>query len=154
MKREFGFTLIEVLITVAIVAILASIAYPSYQDSIKKSRRAEAQNALQGLAQAMERHYTSEGTYASADGNDSDITSAKAPAIFPAEAPLDSGQKTYDLRIISADRSSYTIQAIPKDPGPQKGDGLLELKDTGERGWDRNGSKAIDGDEKCWSKSC
>jgi type IV pilus assembly protein PilE len=50
-----GFTLIEVMIVVAIVGILAAVAYPSYQDHVRKSRRAEAQSALMGLAAAMER---------------------------------------------------------------------------------------------------
>ena len=53
MKKSLshGFTLIELMIVVAIVAILASIAYPSYKDSVLKSRRAEARTALSELLQ-------------------------------------------------------------------------------------------------------
>ncbi|MBT5967504.1 MAG: prepilin-type N-terminal cleavage/methylation domain-containing protein, partial [Gammaproteobacteria bacterium] len=50
-----GFTIIELMITVAIIGILASIAYPSYQESVYKSRRADGKGALLGLANAMER---------------------------------------------------------------------------------------------------
>ena len=58
-----GFTLIELMIVVAIVAILAAIAYPSYQDSVLKGRRAEARTALLELMQQQERYLTQRGTY-------------------------------------------------------------------------------------------
>ena len=61
-----GFTLIELMITVAIVAILASVALPSYQSYIAKSRRQTAQACLLERAQFMERFFTTNMTYASA----------------------------------------------------------------------------------------
>ncbi|MCP4091353.1 MAG: prepilin-type N-terminal cleavage/methylation domain-containing protein, partial [Gammaproteobacteria bacterium] len=56
--KSRGFTLIELMIVVAIVGILAAIAYPSYQEQVRKSRRADANGALLGLANAMQRHAT------------------------------------------------------------------------------------------------
>jgi len=64
LKNVRGFSLIEVLITVAIISVLAAIAIPSYQYSIMKSRRADAKVALSELAQAQERFYTDRRTYA------------------------------------------------------------------------------------------
>lgn len=64
--RQAGFTLIELMITVAIVAILARIAYGSYQGSIVKTRRAKAEACLVEQAQWMERYYTTKFTYAGA----------------------------------------------------------------------------------------
>ena len=58
-----GFTLIELMIVVAIVAILAAIAYPSYREHVVKSRRATAQSCLLELAQFMERFYTTNMKY-------------------------------------------------------------------------------------------
>lgn len=58
-----GFTLLELMITVAIVGILAAIAYPSYQDSVLKGRRAEGRAALLNLLQQQERYYTQTGSY-------------------------------------------------------------------------------------------
>lgn len=58
-----GFTLIELMVTVAVIAIIASIAYPSYQEQIRKTRRADAKAALMDAAAIMERHYTQFGQY-------------------------------------------------------------------------------------------
>lgn len=64
MRRSYGFTLIELMITVAIVAILAAIVYPSYREQVLKSHRAEGKSALMQIAQNLERCYTATNTYA------------------------------------------------------------------------------------------
>ena len=61
--RRSGFTLIEVLIAVAIVGILLAIGLPAYQEQIAKSRRAEGKSALLKTIQLQERNYTAQGTY-------------------------------------------------------------------------------------------
>ncbi len=63
-RRAAGFTLIEMMITVGIVAILAAIAYPMYTDQMRKGRRAEARAALMNLLQQQERYHTQNNTYA------------------------------------------------------------------------------------------
>lgn len=129
-KVNRGFTLLEVMIVVVIIAILAAVAIPSYRDSVTKSRRADAQGALQGFAQAMERFYTQNGTYAGAAAAAADTG---APAIFAIKSPIDGAQTFYQLTINAAGANSYTLLATPV--GPQAGDGNLTLDQAGRRVW-------------------
>ena len=77
-----GFTLIELMIVVAVVAILASIAYPAYSDSILKGRRAEARTALMELMQQQERYMTQRGTYLKFSNSGGVTTPTSAAATF------------------------------------------------------------------------
>lgn len=150
MKKQTGFTLIELMIVVAVVAILAGIAWPSYQSQIRSSNRADAQGALMGLAQAMERHFTETGSYSGAADNDD------APTIFPAQAPIDSSNKTYNLRaVVTGGGSTYTLLAQPIAGTGQAGDGNLQLSSSGEKAWDRDNDGSFDNPgDLCWNKSC
>lgn len=65
--NQGGFTLIELLIVVAIIGILAAVAYPSYNDSVRKGKRAEARAALMNLLQQQERYLTQNNSYETFD---------------------------------------------------------------------------------------
>ena len=62
-RNARGFTLIEIMIAIAIVALLTAIALPSYQEHVRKSRRAEGKSALLKTIQLQERAYTANGIY-------------------------------------------------------------------------------------------
>ena len=89
--RIRGFTLIEVMITVSIIALLAMIAYPSYKESVARSRRVDAAAVLLENAQWIERHYTVSSAY----NKKADGTTLSAVQIT--ESPRDGSNKYYDI---------------------------------------------------------
>jgi type IV pilus assembly protein PilE len=101
--RHGGFTLIELMVVLAIVSILAAIAYPNYKDSVYKSRRSEAKAVLMDLAARQEQYFTNTKTYADTLAK-LGITTTTTPGGWytlaePSNVPLVSGTIiTYTLR--------------------------------------------------------
>jgi type IV pilus assembly protein PilE len=81
-RGQRGFTLIELMIVVAVITVLAMIAYPSYMDSVRKSRRADAITALNTIAQQQERWRANNTTYTT------DLTAAGLGVANPAHYTL------------------------------------------------------------------
>ncbi|HEX6549465.1 MAG TPA: type IV pilin protein [Gammaproteobacteria bacterium] len=105
MLKHKGFTLIELMIVVAIIGIIAAIAYPSYVNSMRKGRRADGQAALTDAAQTLERCYTSYGRY-------NDTTNCTMAATLEG-AGLQSQQKFYLVTVTAPNLSttSFTLSA-------------------------------------------
>jgi type IV pilus assembly protein PilE len=82
-KCNNGFTLIEVMIVVAIIGILASIAYPSYIDSVRKARRADAQTTMVEYATFAERIFTESNSYSGATKAASGLTNTDFYTFLP-----------------------------------------------------------------------
>ena len=151
-QTQLGFTLIELMITVAIIGILASIAYPSYQDSVMKSRRADVKGVLLGLANAMERHYTEFNSYCDAGGagggnscfagaaeTNVNDTGTPSPSIYG--IPVETAN-FYTVTISAAASTSYTLRAVPTGTDIC---GTLTLEHTGAK----NNSEGLD-QSVCW----
>ena len=130
---------------VAIVAILGSIAYPSYLNQVTKSRRTDAQAVLMEAAQFMERFYTENNRY----DQDTSGTAVALPAQLT-ESPRDTGIKSYDIAVQASTASTYTLRATPKNN--QTGDGFLELTNSFTKSWDADNSGSIGAGESTWSK--
>jgi type IV pilus assembly protein PilE len=114
--RWRGFTLIEVMIVVAVVAILAAIALPSYQESVRKARRTDARAALTTIAQRLERWNTERNTYVGA----------------PLGA-LVTENDHYDLSLTTPTASTFTITATPKGAQAADACGTYQLDQAGTR---------------------
>lgn len=141
-QNQLGFTLLEIIVVLAIVGIVSSIAYSSYQESIIKTQRTDAQTTLMSFSAAMERHYVSTGTYVGSSSSSDAMGEIPSPTVFASESPVASGPKFYDLRM-NTSATAFTLHAIPK--GRQEGDGNLRVTSTGERSWDKenNGTYSV-----------
>lgn len=95
LKKTHGFTLIELMIVVAVVGILAAIAYPSYKDYVLKSRRVDAKAALTEAAQRLEIFYARNGQYTT------DMTDLGYAVAGWNNVPIQAANQFYQIRLES-----------------------------------------------------
>ncbi|MEJ8854895.1 type IV pilin protein [Variovorax robiniae] len=115
-KHVRGFTLIELMIVVAVIGILSAIAYPSYQSYILKSRRADAKNALLDLAAREERVFSNTNSYTL----DPPTLGYGAGSTWPLDINS-SGSAFYQLTVVT-DATGYLAKAKPKTGTRQTAD--------------------------------
>ena len=130
-----GFTLIELMVTLAVFAILAAIAYPSYMNQIRKTRRADAQSLLMDAAQREMRYYTANNTY-TADMTQLGYTAAS-------NVPTEHGY--YQVSVLSPAAaqgvtgnacpiaSCFVVQAVPQGDQTKDGCGNLSTDNIGQK---------------------
>ena len=132
--RHRGFTLVEVVIACAVLAILAAIAIPSYQNTIQKTRRSDAKSALVGAAGQLERYFTERNTYASA--------TLGSGGVYPST----SLNGYYTLTFGSKTATTYTLNAAPAAAQTSDSCGTFTYSDQGVKGVTGGTLTAAD----CW----
>ena len=150
--KQAGFSLIELMIVVAIVGLLALVAVPSYQTQIQKGKRAEGKAALMSGASKMERYYSDNNFYPSNSascGNGTSSASALTAAGVPAYSGDNPAKYAYDITVTfalgasSACAQVYTLMAAPHN-WTDNVCGNLTITNTGAKG------QSIGTASDCW----
>lgn len=138
-KRQLGFTLTELMVTVAIIGILSAIAFPSYTQYVLRANRAEARAILLESVQFFERNYTTANRY--------DQTSAGAAIVLPYLTSPKAGTAKYNITAAygSAPAQTFTLSATPTGVMSADACGTYTLDNTGIQG--SGGTMA-----ECWGK--
>ena len=143
-QKSKGFTLIELMITIAILSIIAAFAIPAYQDQVRKGRRADAVVAANEAAQALERCFTSNDAYSTAAGC--------GTVTVPNNTESPEGFYVVNLNPAPT-TSTYTIVITPLAGGPQAQDircARFTLDNLGQkRAFD---STNAPNNDECWRK--
>lgn len=133
MKNKKGFTLIEMMVVVAVIGVLAAFAWPAYQEQIRKSRRTAVKSQLQEIQQNMERWYTLRNTYVG--------FTLGALNVSPSGS---SGTRVfYDISFAAAPTASaYTLVAVPANAHTGDRCGTFTIA--------QNGQKTPTTPDDCW----
>jgi len=126
-KAPAGFSLLELMVTVAIVSLLAAIAYPSYTAFVMRSNRAAAQAEMMNIASLEQQYFLANKSYTDLSGLGSYQVSSQVST-------------RYDCSVAPTTTPSFTITCVPK--GAQSGDGNLVIGS--------NGSRTRNGDPSQW----
>ena len=121
-ENDKGFTLIEMMIVVAIIGILAAIAYPSYQSYVIKTKRTDMMSEMQNIASEIESRKLAQGSYSA--------ISAGVKTDFATAYPRQ-GTQLYDVTITDPLVAKWQITAMPKANSPVISDGTLTLNYQG-----------------------
>lgn len=147
-RDDRGFTLMELMIVVAIIGVLAAVALPAYQQYVIRSNRTDMQAELVQIAQRIQNHKVLYGSYTGVSLTQPNIYGA---AVFPR-----TGKVLYDVTLNAGQRdglvTDWTIQATPRSNSVQKDNGSVLLNDLGYKCWIKAASTCALSANSSWAE--
>ena len=138
-RSNRGFSLVELMIVVAVIGVLAGIAWPNYTDYLRKTYRAEAKQVMHSIAQNEERYFTANGIY---------LLSNNAAYVGGAWPNFSGGatfaDRKYDITVTQVTAADFTVTATPLASRPDPTCNVLTLNSAGVKG--ASGSAGL----ACW----
>lgn len=128
--KNQGFTLIELMVVVVIVGVLVAFAYPSYQESVRKTKRTDAQADMMHIASRLQKYKIVNFSFIKADDAAVSLSDIGVTIYIP-----QSGPTLYNLALSNVTAGTWTLTATPT--GVQTGDGDIVLNHRGEKCWDK-----------------
>lgn len=149
--RNSGFSLIELLVALAILAIVSAIAVPLYTQYADRTYRSQAMSDLLNCGQGLERFASIAFSYENAADTDADgLGDADAGPIAVQICDPQSVREARYAIAVDGDDTGFTLTATPQ--GEMADDGLITYDSAGVRGWDRDDDDAIANDEQTWEE--
>ncbi|WP_218954020.1 MULTISPECIES: type IV pilin protein [Acinetobacter] len=137
-KAKRGFTLLELVTVVAILGVIAAIAFPSYQNSVRKTKRAEVQAEMAEISSKLQRFKLANFHYVQSTRGGV-ITPINLTRVGYSSATPNSENGLYQYRLaFNANATEWTLTATPITTGMQKGTGALTLNHAGQQCWYKN----------------
>ena len=148
MRRHLGFTLIELMIVVAILAILVTIGYPSYKSQIVRGYRSGGQQFLMDIAQRQEQYLLDQRQYATILGTGAGGLNMQMPAELTDK---------YNPPVFTVNNAAtpptFSLALAPLAGGPVDGDGTLLINDQQQRWRETDGNEIYGANDCLWEDS-